>query len=129
MKKSLLAVFVLLVAGLGLWYGLGSATADPASQIQSDPASKIDFFYQDGCPHCTDAETWISQNYPNLKMNMLNLRQGDSITKLVKAAARYGISLNNVGTPLIGFGDNYIMGWGDESTKLFPKYLKEINNK
>ena len=39
------------------------------------------------------------------------------------------ISEQNLGTPLITMGDNYVMGWGTEQQRDFNRYVKNFTPK
>jgi len=89
---------------------------------------KIYFFYQTACSHCHEAAKYIKNKYPNLTMVTLDVRQGNNLALLQKAAQKYNLN-EQVGTPLICFGDNHIMGWDEQNKRLFDMFVKPfINN-
>lgn len=112
MKKLLSAVLVAAAFCLG-----GCAEK---SAIQSD---KIYFFYSETCPHCHDAETYISQKHPGLKMEKVDVQTPRGYTLFVKCAEKFNLG-QRIGTPLFCMGDNYLMGWAPEYENRFNTYAR-----
>ena len=68
----------------------------------------------------------MNEKYPNLEMKLINIRQSrENFELLLKCAKKFNIG-NNLGTPLICMGDNYIMGWSEEQQKQFDEYVKDF---
>lgn len=84
---------------------------------------KVYFFFSNTCPHCHHALEYINAKYPNLEMAMVNVGNPEGLDLLVKAAQKFKLG-NNVGTPLIVFGDKYLMGWSSEYETEFDKYVR-----
>lgn len=84
--------------------------------------NKIYFFYSNGCPHCHDAMEYIDKKYAQVPMAMVNVGTPNGYDLLRKTARNYKIS-GGIGTPFITFGDNYILGWGNDSPRQFDKYV------
>lgn len=87
------------------------------------PQDKVYFFYSNGCPHCHDALAYIDQKYPSAKVAMVNVSTPGGYEMLLKFSRAYKLS-GNIGTPLITFGNNYLMGWGTDSGKKFDEYVQ-----
>lgn len=85
--------------------------------------NKIYLFYSDGCPHCKDAEAYLAQNYPNLKMERLNVRTRHGYDMFVKCVKKFDLG-REVGTPLFCMGDKYLMGWDNTYPDKFKSYVK-----
>ena len=85
--------------------------------------SKIYFFYQTTCPHCHDAEKYIKENHPDLKIVMRDVRLPGNQKLFNYAVRKYKIT-GAAGTPLICFDDKYILGWSEETAKEFEYYVK-----
>ncbi|MBR1601411.1 MAG: hypothetical protein IJ677_07515 [Alphaproteobacteria bacterium] len=86
--------------------------------------SEIYFFYQTTCPHCHTAAQYIKEKHPNLKIKGLDIQMPGNMKLFRQAVKDYNIS-SAAGTPLIGMGDKYIMGWGDDKEKVFEDYVEE----
>lgn len=87
-------------------------------------SNQIQFFTHEGCPYCEKAMQYIKINYPKLPMQVLEVDKGDNLKLFVKCANKFKLNKNELGTPLICMGDNYIMGWSMENQKLFNEYVK-----
>lgn len=85
---------------------------------------EIYFFYQEGCPHCHTAAEYIKENHPNLKVKSLDIAMPGNHRLFQQAARTYKLGIT-VGTPLICFGEHYLMGWGDDAPKKFEMYVKK----
>lgn len=83
----------------------------------------IYFFYQTTCSHCHDAAKYIKENHPDLKIISRDVRLPGNQKLFQTALRKYKIT-SSAGTPLICFGDNYIMGWSESKIKKFEEYSK-----
>ena len=97
----------------------------------NDSSSKntIYVFSQPGCGHCINAHDYMERYYKDYNIKEVNIREGANINHLMKYAKKFKVSQNSLGTPFIGIGDKYIMGWGNEQVKEFNRLAKEFNNK
>ena len=87
--------------------------------------NQIYFFYSNTCPHCHDAIEYINSKYPELDVAMVNVSNPGGYELLFEAAQKYNLD-ESVGTPLIAFGDNYIMGWSKQYEAKFDEYCKSF---
>lgn len=94
-----------------------------AQDIVSLSADMVYFFYQETCPHCHDAAAYLHENHPNAKIKALNIKMPGNMKLFSEAVMTYKIG-NQAGTPLICFGENYIMGWSDEDKKMLDVWIK-----
>ena len=94
-----------------------------AQDIVSLSADMVYFFYQETCPHCHDAAAYLHENYPNAKIKALNVKMPGNMKLFAEAVKTYKVG-NQAGTPLICFGENYIMGWSDEDKKMLDVWIK-----
>lgn len=92
------------------------------NSLQNLSKNEIYFFYQETCPHCHTAAQYIKEKYPDLKVKGLDIKMPGNMKLFQQAVRDYKIS-TAAGTPLIGMGDRYIMGWGDEEVKAFDEYV------
>ena len=81
---------------------------------------KVYFFYSETCPHCHDAQAYISKTYPNLKMERADVATPEGYNLFLTCAKKFNLG-NMIGTPLFCMGDNYLMGWSDENREKFDK--------
>lgn len=88
-------------------------------------AEKITIYSQRGCPHCQEALRYIQKYHPKLKIEIVELNTNEAIQRLYKCADKFSISRSRVGTPLICFEKDYIMGWSRESEKKFEKLVQK----
>ena len=116
MKKIFYAFMYFL--GLGL---LSACNSEP--DIADLSADEIYFFYQETCPHCHTAAQYIKNKYPRLKINSRDIKLPGNMALFKKAVAAYNIR-GVAGTPLICFGEHYIMGWGQQDRELFDYYAQ-----
>ena len=86
--------------------------------------NEVYFFYQTTCPHCHTAAQYIKEKHPGLKVQSFDIKMPGNMKLFQQAVRDYKIS-TAAGTPLIGMGDNYIMGWGENQADLFEKYVEK----
>jgi len=98
------------------------ASCKDDNSLQYLSKNEIYFFYQETCPHCHTAAQYIKEKYPDLKVKGLDIKMPGNMKLFQQAVKDYKIT-TAAGTPLIGMGDKYIMGWGDEEVKAFDKYV------
>lgn len=112
---------VLIACGLAL--GLFTFGCD--SKAQLDPKT-IYFFTKPGCPYCERAEDYIKQKYPNLSVEYKNVKEISARDLMLACADKFNLPTNQLGTPLICMGDNFLLGWGDGAPTKFEKALKAL---
>jgi glutaredoxin len=100
-----------------------SACNSKENDITELSADKVYFFYQTTCPHCHTAAQYIKNKYPMLKVVSRDIKLPGNKNLFKTAVKKYGIN-GSVGTPLICFGDHYIMGWGPNDKQLFDYYVR-----
>jgi glutaredoxin len=86
--------------------------------------NEVYFFYQTTCPHCHTAAEYIKEHHPDLKVKSFDVKTPGNMKLFQQAVKDYGIHAA-AGTPLIGMGNNYVMGWGDNEAKMFENYVKQ----
>lgn len=84
---------------------------------------KVYFFFSNTCQHCHHALEYINAKYPNLEMAMVNVGNPEGLRMLAQAAKDFEMG-DSVGTPLMVFGDNYLMGWSAEYEPRFDEYVR-----
>lgn len=117
--------FVLAVCAVMMLFASACSKQNDANAISPD---KIYFFYSDGCPHCHDAQSYISATYPNLKMERVNVATAEGYNLFVKCANKFNLG-NMIGTPLFCMGDKHLMGWSPAYEKTFDGYVQPFLNK
>ena len=118
--KSFFALFFVFAVFI-----LSGCDSSQKSEAREDVFSdkKVYFFYSNFCPHCHDALAYINKKYPNLQLTMVNVQNPDGYNLLLRAAKEYNLG-NQIGTPLLLMGKNYLMGWADEYEPQFDAWVK-----
>lgn len=120
MKNFLFTVFCAFCV-----YLLGACHSE--SDIKSLSKKEIYFFYQTTCQHCHTAAQYIKNKYPHLKINSRDIKLPGNLALFREAVQTYNVS-GSVGTPLICFGEHYIMGWGPKDNEVFDYYAQPYLN-
>lgn len=86
-------------------------------------------FSQEGCGHCHNALAFINstikEKYPNLVINIKDVqREKKNMTTLIFVAKKHGLDLTKLGTPVILFNDNVIVGWSSKKEEELLKLLE-----
>lgn len=89
-----------------------------SDDIRTLSENQVYFFYQTTCQHCHTAAGYIKEKHPMLKVKALDVKMPGNMRLFQQAAKTYQLG-STVGTPLICFGKDYIMGWSDEEAKKF----------
>lgn len=118
MRKLISALFALIII-----VGCGDAGSKNNDAINNE---EIYFFYTTRCPYCHYALDFINKNYPEVELRMENVESKPSYDLFMKCAQKFDLPRNMLGTPLICIGDNYVLGWSDQSAESFGKYLQEM---
>lgn len=109
---------ILCLTACLVWVLSACGRGDNVENLSQD---QVYFFYQETCSHCHTAAEYIKEKHPNLKIKALDIKMPGNRRLFEQAARDYDLGAM-VGTPLICFGKNYIMGWGDDAPGLFDKY-------
>lgn len=96
---------------------------------EKQSTNRIYVFYQPGCIHCEHAMDYMNRYYKNYDIKSMNIREDNNMDYLLRYARKYRISQQNLGTPLIVMGENYIMGWGEQQQKDFNRYAIDFKPK
>lgn len=112
---------VLIVCGLIL--GLFTFGCDSKPQLNENV---IYFFTKPGCPYCDKASDYIKQMHPELAVIYKNVKENSAKELMLECAKKFKLPTNQLGTPLICMGNNYILGWSDHSASLFERALKTM---
>ena len=100
------------------------ASCGKSDSVEALSQDQVYFFYQETCAHCHTAAEYIKAKHPQLKIKALDIKMPGNYKLFEQATRDYDVG-NVAGTPLICFGKNYIMGWGDDAPGLFDKYSEE----
>ena len=100
---------------------LFSAGCRKSNDIRTLSKHEVYFFYQTACSHCHMAAKYIKDKHPWLKVKALDVSMPGNMRLLQEAAKTYKIG-DAIGTPLICFGENFIMGWGSDEERKFDEF-------
>ncbi len=98
--------------------------AQTASEQSAFSENKIYFFYSNYCPHCHEAQKYINAKHPKIELSMVNVENAGGYKLLLQAVNEYKIQGNQIGTPLLLIGKNYLMGWAPEYETQFENYVQ-----
>lgn len=115
MKKATLFLFILFA-----FYCLTPKTLN-AWWFEKE---QITMYSQRGCPHCQEAIKYINKYHPSLKIEIVELNGREAIKGLYACAEKFSIEKKRVGTPLICFKNDYIMGWSNANAQKFEKLVR-----
>ena len=102
---------------------LAACNKKDTGDIKTLSQDEIYFFYQENCPHCHDAAAYIKEKHSNAKIKSLDIKMPGNKRMFQAAVRSYKVGFG-AGTPLICFGDHYIMGWGPNDKQLFDYYAR-----
>lgn len=129
-KKPLLYIciaccFILFLLFLKSQY-TSKIKLNSASDIKNN---ELSVFVQDGCIHCEHAENFLNNNkFENINIVFYNLEDNDSLNFLFKQVSRLNIPRDQLGTPIIVFGDKYIIGFGEAEKSRLIEIINEKKN-
>ena len=98
--------------------------AQTASEQSAFSENKIYFFYSNYCPHCHEAQKYINAKHPKIELSMVNVENAGGYKLLLQAVNEYKIQGNQIGTPLLLIGKNYLMGWAPEYERQFDFFVQ-----
>ena len=83
--------------------------------LDSIPANSLVIFTKTGCYHCHDALTFINDSvrkkYPNLQIANLDVDRDNNLARLLAVAKHYRIPNNKLGTPVLLYNGQILIGW------------------
>ena len=91
--------------------------SSPTPTLSPLPTIKAYFFESSGCPLCKAEKKYLeslTDQYPNLQLEYLELSQKENLEIFKKTLDKF--QLENAAVPFLVIGENYILGWKDEST-------------
>ena len=95
--------------------------------IKSFNTETLYVFSQEGCGHCHSALSFIDSkvrlSYPTLKVEVLDIKKDGNYGKLLTVAKAYGLDINALGTPVLLFNEQTIIGWSAKSEEKLLKLL------
>lgn len=128
MKKVFVAL-LLVFACLFLLYQRG----EQVIQNSVSSADTLFIFSQTGCSHCQHALEFIDgtvrKKYPHLKVEILNVADGDNMTKLYVVAKQHKLNLKELGTPVLLINGKAMMGWSPDHEKKLLSIIRAIPTK
>lgn len=110
-----------VIAGCGL---LCVAACDDGDEVINLSKEEAFFFFQEGCSHCHVAADYVKEHHPDMRIKALDIKMPGNRRLFERAIKNYKIK-GAAGTPLICFGQNYIMGWSDVDPIRFDEYAKD----
>ncbi len=110
MKKALLILTTFIIVSCA------------KAQISDD---KIYLFYSQNCGYCHVAMKDIATKYPKLELELVDVAKRDGYQKMIACAKKHDLG-NRIGTPLFCIGDNYMMGWSNNSIETFGKFAQPL---
>ena len=113
--KKLLILFVCLL-------GVTGCEQKGSIKLEQD---KVYFFYQETCPHCKTAIDFINKTAPDLDLQIHEVN-GSGRSLFIECVHKFDLPYDNIGTPLICMGNDYIMGWSAESEQQFRKLIPQF---
>ena len=78
----------------------------------------IDFFWAEGCPHCTHEKNFLDElkvKYPDLKINSYEISKNQTNINLLQQKGKQ-LSADVSGVPFTVIGSNYVSGFGTKDT-------------
>ena len=95
--------------------------------IKSFNTETLYVFSQESCGHCHSALSFIDSkvrlSYPTLKVEVLDIKKDGNYGKLLTVAKAYGLDIKALGTPVLLFNEQTIIGWGAKSEEKLLKLL------
>ena len=96
--------------------------------LDSIPQNTLVVFTKTGCYHCHDAMAFINgtvkKQYPAIPVSNLDIDQGDNWARLLAVAKHYRIPNNRIGTPVLLFNGQIIIGWDERYEQKLLDILK-----
>lgn len=126
MKKAfVLIILALILVGVAFWVqsGIRLKKAEASNKIDN---GHIYFFYQERCPHCHHSRDYIKEKYPNLKVEYRDIAVQANWPDFMECAKKFNVPEDQLGTPLICMGKNFILGWSEKDQNNFDKYVKSF---
>ncbi len=113
LRKIIMSVFVCGALFL--------SACNKSDDVKNLSKEEVYFFYQQTCPHCHTAADYIKAKHPNMRIKALDIKMPGNRRLFDKAVKGYKVG-TVAGTPLICFGDKYIMGWSDDDAPRLDEY-------
>lgn len=89
--------------------------------------NKIYFFAHSMCPRCKDAFIHIYTYHRDLNIPITDMKFHHNFELYKECVQKFNIGNQELRLPLICMGNNFIMGWDEQSGNLFERYLAAFN--
>jgi len=135
---SIMAVCSLLTAGhiaqaeeSNNWIvDIPTSEARSAGGVEALPATeehlldnKIYFFAHSMCQNCKEAFIYIYTNHSDLNIPIIDMKFHHNFELYKECVQKFNISNKELRLPLICMGNNFIMGWDEQSGNIFEQQL------
>ena len=111
-----------------------TSAAKSAAGIEALPAeeehlldNKIYFFAHSMCMNCKDAFVYIYTHHADLGIPIMDMKFHHNFELYKECVQKFNISNRELRLPLICMGDNFIMGWDEQSGNAFEQHLAAFN--
>ena len=101
--------------------------------LDSIPTNSLVVFSKTGCYHCHDALEFINRTvkkeYPQLQVALLDVDQDNNLARLLSVAKHYRIPNNKLGTPVLLYNGQILIGWEAKYENKLLTMIKEGRQK
>lgn len=122
--KALLAA-LLLICTPALAQQAPYIAQNPETELQTD---KIYFFAHSLCQNCKEAYIYLESRHKDLNIPITDMREHHNLELYKQCVKKFNIPNQELTLPLICMGNNYIMGWQNNSPQHFEHALQEFNH-
>ena len=119
-------IFALLLVLIGFLFFLMKRGEQAA--LDSIPQNTLVVFTKTGCYHCHDAMAFINadvkKQYPSAPVLNWDVDHGDNLARLLAVAKHYRIPTDRIGTPVLLFNGQILIGWDTRNEQKLLNMIK-----
>jgi len=126
--RKLLALLLVLIGFFFFMMKRGEQVA-----LNSIPPDSLVVFTKTGCYHCHDAMAFINENikkeYPQLSVLNWDVDRDSNLARLFAVAKHYRIPERKLGTPVLLYNGQILVGWGPQYENRLRAMIKSGESK
>ncbi|MCM1324546.1 MAG: hypothetical protein NC218_10520 [Acetobacter sp.] len=97
---------------------------NPETELKND---KIYFFAHSLCSSCKDAFVYLETRHKELNIPITDMKHHHNLELYKQCVAKFNIPNQELTLPLICIGNNYVMGWNNQTSPTqFEQALEEF---
>ncbi len=102
------------------------AVSEQTETVDLQQTPEVLFFTKNMCPYCNHAAAYLSTHYSDLPVTFIDIETSDGWKRFLETVDTLQLDTQQLGTPLIVIGKQYILGWSPAEQEKLDIFLKPL---